>query len=133
MPEKLYNNFILRYDFPQRIHSDQGADFINNLFSNLLKISGVKQSRTTTYHFSGNGQTEQFNRTPISILHTLTVTKKSNWKQSLPKLVHAYSCTRRDAIGYPPYFISILSQSTFTDQSHFVRDREGSLKMPTVC
>ena len=103
--EKLYNNFILRYGFPQRIHSDQGPEFINGLFRNLSKISGVKQTRTTPYHPSGNGQTERFNRTLISMLRTLTDTEKSNWKQSLPKLVHAYNCTRSDATGYAPYFL----------------------------
>jgi hypothetical protein len=33
--DKLYNDFILRYGFPERIHHDQGAEFENKLFFNL--------------------------------------------------------------------------------------------------
>ena len=43
--DKLYNDFILRYGFPRRIHHDQGAEFEDKLFYNLEKVSGIKHSR----------------------------------------------------------------------------------------
>ena len=54
--DKLYNDFILRYGFPERIHHDQSAEFENKFFFNLEKVSGIKHSRTTTYHPEGNGR-----------------------------------------------------------------------------
>ena len=54
--DKLYNDFILRYGFPERIYHDQGAEFENKLFFNLEKVSGIKHSRTTPYHPEGNGK-----------------------------------------------------------------------------
>ena len=59
--DKLYNDFILQYGFPQKIHHDQCAEFKNKLFYNLEKLSGIKHSRTT-HHPEGNGQVERFNR-----------------------------------------------------------------------
>ena len=34
----LYNNFILRFGFPEKIHHDQGGEFENELFHNLEKL-----------------------------------------------------------------------------------------------
>ena len=47
--------------------------------------------------------TEGFNRTLISMLGTLEIDKKKNWKQFLAPLVHAYNCIRHESTGYSPY------------------------------
>ncbi|KAK9962690.1 hypothetical protein ABG768_008044 [Culter alburnus] len=59
----LWDKFFCVYGFPQRIHSDQGANFESRLIKELLQIAGVQKSRTTAYHPMGNGQVERFNRT----------------------------------------------------------------------
>lgn len=51
------------FGFTERIHSDQVANSERQLIGELLRVSGVKKSHTTSYHPMRNGSVERFNRT----------------------------------------------------------------------
>jgi transposase InsO family protein len=103
--EILFNNFINHYGIPQRIHSDQGANFESNLMKELCNLMGTNKSRTTPYHPMGNGMTERFNRTLLNMLGTMDTNKKQNWKSYVATMVHAYNCTKHESTGQSPYFL----------------------------
>ena len=103
--EAFYNNFIVHYGIPRRIHSDQGANFESRLLKELCLILGMHKSRTTSYHPMGNGMCERFNRTLLDMLGTLSTDQKKDWKKFVGPLVHAYNCTRHYSTGYSPFFL----------------------------
>ena len=101
--DKIFNEYILRFGFPKRLHHDQGGEFENKLFDRLHELAGVEASRTTPYHPQGDGQVERMNRTLINMLKTLPEVYKSNWKDHVNKLVFAYNSTKNSSTTFSPF------------------------------
>ncbi|XP_030613817.1 uncharacterized protein LOC115800532 [Archocentrus centrarchus] len=98
----LWDHFIVHYGIPERLHSDQGPDFESHIIRELCKIMGIHKIRTTPYHPRGN-PVERFNRTLLSMLGTLEQKDKTQWRNFVKPLVHAYNCTKNDTTGFAPY------------------------------
>ena len=105
MAEKLYNDYILRFGFPAKIHHDQGSELKNKLLKSLEDLCGVSNCRRTSYHPQGNGNVERFNRPLLDMPRMLPERKKSRWKDHVNKVVHAYNCTHNDITGFSPFFL----------------------------
>ncbi|XP_060085269.1 uncharacterized protein LOC132564648 [Ylistrum balloti] len=101
--EAIFNNFIVHYGIPQKVHTDQGTNFESDMMKELCSILGMERSRTTPYHPMGNGTTERFNRTWLNMLRTLEESEKCDWARHISSLVHAYNCTRHDSTGLSPF------------------------------
>ncbi|KAL1258008.1 hypothetical protein QQF64_011252 [Cirrhinus molitorella] len=98
----LWDGFIVHYGFPERILSDQGADFESKLIKELCEMAKIHKVRTTPYHPRGN-PVEPFNRTLLNMLGTLKEQDKSRWHDFVKPLVHAYNCTKNEVTGFTPY------------------------------
>ena len=103
--DKLFNQFILQFGFPKRIHHDKGREFNNKLFYHLHRLAGIKASNTTPYHPMGDGQVERMNRTLGNMLKAIPENEKNNWKDHLPKLMFADNSTTHKATGFSPFFL----------------------------
>lgn len=120
------SNFVVHYGIPQRIHSDQGRNFVGSVITQLCTALGMSKSQTTPYHPMGNGQCERFNRTLIGMLRTLNPDQKADWKSRIGALVHAYNCTRHDTTGYSPFFLMFGRDPKLPlDIAFGIGDRDG--------
>ena len=127
----LFNQFIVHYGIPKRIHSDQGANFESNLIKELCRLIGTQKSRTTPYHPMGNGMTERFNRTLLNMLGTLNPKQKLNWKSYVATLVHSYNCIKHESTGQSPYFLMFGREPNLPIDIAFGLVKEKSRKPQT--
>jgi transposase InsO family protein len=142
--DKLFNEFILQFGLPERIHHDQGREFNNKLFTELHRFTGIKSSNTTPYHPMGDGQVERQNRTLGNMLKALSKNEKKDWRKHMAKLAFACNSTVNKSTGFSPHFlmfgreaklpIDLVFQEvgiqTVEGQSHekFAKEWEDSMK-----
>ena len=81
------------------------AKILSQFMADLCKLMGIQKVQTSPYHLQTNGQCERFNSTLINMLGTLPKEKKSEWRNHIGTLVHAYNCTQNSATGFSPYFL----------------------------
>ena len=55
--------WIYTYGVPQRIHSDQGKEFCNEMMQIICRELDVDHTTTSPYHSQCNAAVERFNRT----------------------------------------------------------------------
>lgn len=141
--KSLWDNFLIHYGIPEKLHSDQGPDFESRTIKELCRIIGIHKIRTTPYHPRGNPG-ERFNRTLLDMLGTLPDQDKTHWKDFVKPLAHAYNCTKNDVTGFTPYELMFGRQprlpidlaiglpvtdvSPHTSHSQYVQDLKTHLK-----
>ena len=82
---------------PERIHSDQGAQFQSQLMQELCQLWGVTKTSTTPYHPQSNGLVERNNRRLGDSLRALLLRRgQDEWDLLLPQIMRAFR-------GYSPY------------------------------
>ena len=99
------DHWISHYGIPGRIHSDQGRCFESTLVLDLCRLYGIKKSRTTAYHPSGNGQCERFNKTLCGLLRSVDPKERRRWPEMIQHVVHMYNTTPHRITRVTPYFL----------------------------
>jgi transposase InsO family protein len=94
------DEFFSRFGCPLEIHTDQGKNFMSNLFSCLCTLLQISKTRTTSYHPQSNGQVERMNRSILQMLRCLRDKNIRNWDVYLPQLCGALRSTRNRSTGY---------------------------------
>ncbi|KOC63387.1 Gag-Pol polyprotein [Habropoda laboriosa] len=61
-------NVVCRHGVPSEIHSDQGRNFESTVFRGLMKLLGIRKTRTILLHPQSDGLVERLNRTLLQYL-----------------------------------------------------------------
>ena len=58
---------------PQKIHSDPGREFVNQVITDMCKLLCITKSQTTAYHPQGNAYAEVLHKFLKKALHSKKV------------------------------------------------------------
>ena len=84
----IYEDIICRHGCPQRILSDRGTHFNNEMIAKLVDKFSMRHLLSTPYHPQTNGLVERFNRTLKESLAKLA--DEDNWDKYIAPTLFAY-------------------------------------------
>ena len=87
MVDALYQGFVCLFGAPMQIHTDNGREFQNKIWSGLLKRMRVLETKTPSYNPSSN-QVERFHRCLNDIIRTY---KNPDWARVVPGACFAFN------------------------------------------
>ena len=101
----LINEVICRYGIPVYILSDNGPQFISNLFNEICSSLGIQRKLTAFYHPQTN-MTERVNRTLKAQIAIYASQHPGLWDKELQKLAFAIRTSVNETTGETPAFLN---------------------------
>ena len=95
---------MCRFGFPVRIISDNGAQFLSNIFTNVCHTLGIKHQQTPLYHPQSN-LCERVNRTIKPLLAALAHNDSKAWDTKLAQIAFALRTAPSDSTEQSPAFL----------------------------
>uniref|UniRef100_W8AS19 RNA-directed DNA polymerase n=1 Tax=Ceratitis capitata TaxID=7213 RepID=W8AS19_CERCA len=91
------------FGVPEYVHSDNGKQFVSEIFANFLEKYGTKHIRTAFYSPQGNAA-ERVNRSVLQILRSYIKDNQKHWDKYISEAAFALRSAVHSSIGCTPYF-----------------------------
>ena len=101
----IFEDIICRHGSPQKILTDRGSHFNNQLIKELTNKFQVKHGFSTPYHPKTNGLVERFNKTLCESLAKLGK-EDSQWDYKIPAVLFAYRTRKQESTQMTPFFLT---------------------------
>jgi hypothetical protein len=98
----LVKNIVLIYGIPTEIVTDQGTNFMSDVFKRICKLFKIEKI-CTTYHPESNGALERTHKTLANYLRCFCDAKLNNWDEWLRFACFTYNTTPHSVTKYTPY------------------------------
>jgi hypothetical protein len=99
----LTHRVFLIYGIPGIILTDQGSNFMSEIFKGICKLFQIEKLNTVAYHPESNGALERSHKTLVTYLRSYVSSKPSSWNQWLPFACFMFNTTPHSITRYSPY------------------------------
>jgi hypothetical protein len=108
---------LLEPAFAHTFVSDNGANLVGNINTELCRMLQIKRVTTTFYHAAGNGLVERRFRDITTMLNKLTLTHPRSWVDFIPMVQAALNSSICETTGYSAFELLTGENLSFpTDQ-----------------
>lgn len=94
---------ICQHGIPKVLVTDNGSNFMSNVFKETCKLLRIKQISTTSYHPQANGQVERSHRTLVEYLRNFINRDMNNWDTFIPYACFVYNTTPHVSTNFSPF------------------------------
>jgi len=84
---------ILHYDIPNSVVTDQGSQFMCDIFKLLRRLLKIHKLNTTAYHPESKGALERTHKTMTEYLRCFCDSRNNDWDKWLPFVCFVYNTT----------------------------------------
>jgi len=95
-----------------RSSSDQGTNFLSEVFKNVCKLLKITKVQTTAYYPQSNGALERSHRTLAEYLRHYINDEQTDWHEWIPYAMFAYNTTPHTATAYTLFKLIYGHQAT---------------------
>jgi transposase InsO family protein len=98
-------HIVLLYGIPQSIVTDQGTQFMGDIFKRLCKLLKVNKHNTTAFHPDSNGSLERAHKTMVEYLRCFCNPRGTDWDKWLPFACFVYNTTPHTMTKFTLYAV----------------------------
>jgi hypothetical protein len=85
------------------ILTDQGSNFLSDLFANVCKLLRIKRIKTSSYHPQTNGTLERTHRVLVEYLCCYILEDQTDWDKWIPYTTFLFNTTPHSSTGFTPH------------------------------
>lgn len=98
-------HWVQELGVPERIHTDQGAQFESLMMQELYRKLDIHKTRTTPYHPESDGMVERFMRTLKDMMSKYIDSQGLEWDEGVRSYAMAYNSSIHETTGYTPFYM----------------------------
>lgn len=101
--KEFVTKIVCDHGIPKKILTDQGTNFLSEVFKGICKLLKISKLQTTAYHPESNGALERSHRTLAEYLRHYVNDEQNNWDEWLPYAMFTYNTTPHSATRFTPF------------------------------
>lgn len=94
--------FFSMFGLPRVVQTDQGTNFMSNLFAQVLKTLKISHRTSSPYHPESQGVLERFHQTLKAMFRKYCLDTGKDWDEGTPLLLFAVREAVQDSLGFSP-------------------------------
>lgn len=99
---KVLLEFFTKFGLPREVQSDQGSNFMSNVFQQALLTLGIVHITSSAYHPESQGALERYHQTLKTMLRKYCMEHTKDWDKGLPFLLFATREVPQESLGFSP-------------------------------